>query len=85
MPDVVEPDHLAAAAALRSLYAVYRDSEDLVRLGAYERGTDPELDLAVSRVDAIHDYLRQPVDELAAYPAAVEQLVEGLALDLPRA
>ena len=79
MPDVVAPDHLAAANALRRLYAVYRGAEDLIRLGAYERGTNAELDRAVGVVDGIDEFLRQGVDELSAYEAAVERLVGGLA------
>ena len=84
MPDVVAPAHLAAANALRSLYSVYRSSEDLIRLGAYERGTNAELDLAVSMVEPIDEFLRQPVDELSAYDEAIGRLVEGLAGKLPR-
>lgn len=79
MPDVVDGEHLAAANALRRLYAVYRDAEDLIRLGAYERGTNAELDRAVVMVDAIDSFLRQPVDELAAFAAARQQLVHRLA------
>ncbi|MFW6162392.1 MAG: EscN/YscN/HrcN family type III secretion system ATPase, partial [Planctomycetota bacterium] len=79
MPDVVEDEHLAAADALRRLYAVYRDAKDLIRLGAYERGTNAELDQAVAAVDAINRFLRQPADELAAFEAARQQLVHGLA------
>ena len=85
MPDVVAPEHLAAANALRKLYSVYRRSEDLIRLGAYERGTNAELDLAVSTVEAIDEFLRQPVDEHAAYQAAVDRLVNGLAAGVGRA
>lgn len=85
MPDVAGDEHLQAAAALRRLYATYRSSEDLIRLGAYEQGNNPELDLAVSMVGAVDEFLRQPVDERTAYDAAVDRLVHGLAGKLPRA
>ena len=84
MPDVVRPGHLDGANALRSLYSVYRSSEDLIRLGAYERGTNAELDLAVSMVDAIDGYLRQPVGELDTFENAVGRLTGELAGRLPR-
>jgi flagellum-specific ATP synthase len=85
MPDVVGPAHLRAATALRRLCATYRSSEDLIRLGAYVRGTSAELDLAVDLVDDIDAYCRQPVAELTPYAESVERLVGGLAARIPEA
>jgi FliI/YscN family ATPase len=84
MPDVADPGHLWAASAVRRLYAVYRHSEDLIRLGAYVRGTSAELDLAVSMVGEIDHYLRQPVDERVAFGDSVERLVHALAAKIPK-
>ena len=85
MPDVAEPRHLEAAARLRRLYAVYRDSEDLIRLGAYERGNNPELDLALDLIEPLNDFLRQPVDHHTPFPETIERLVAQLAARIPRA
>ncbi|MFP4055846.1 MAG: FliI/YscN family ATPase [Candidatus Brocadiia bacterium] len=85
MPDVVSPQHMEAAGAVRRLYATYRNSEELLRLGAYTRGSSPQLDLAISLVGEIEEYLRQPLDEKAPYARSVERLVDGLATKISRA
>jgi flagellum-specific ATP synthase len=84
MPDVADPDHQRAASTVRRVYAAYRHSEDLIRLGAYVRGTSAELDLAVSMVGEIDNYLRQPVGERVAFRDSIERLVHTLAAKIPR-
>ena len=79
MPDVAGREHCEAAGAIKRLYAAYRSSEDLIRLGAYVRGTNAELDLAVDLVDDIDRYLRQPTDERAEFAESVDRLVVSLA------
>ena len=79
MPDVAAREHCEAAGALKRLYAAYRSSEDLIRLGAYVRGTNAELDLAVVLIDDIDRYLRQPTDERAEFAENIDRLVHRLA------
>jgi flagellum-specific ATP synthase len=85
MPDIVPPEHNQAANAVRRVYAAYRASEDLIRLGAYQRGTSAELDLAISMVGDIETYLRQPFAERAALKDSVQRLIGELAAKVPRA
>ena len=66
MPDVASPEDLRAAAELRALAASLRDVEDLVRLGAYARGSDPRADRALELRGAIEAFLRQDREERAA-------------------
>ena len=75
MPDIVDADHLAAAATIRRVLAVWNDIEDLVNIGAYAAGTNVEFDVAVSMKPAIDDFLRQPIDERAAFSEVREGLV----------
>ena len=63
MPAVVSRDHLQQAQALKELMAVYRDAEDLIAIGAYQKGTNPTLDLAISRMESINQYLKQSMFE----------------------
>jgi len=83
MPDVVTAEHYRAAMAVRRLYSAYRGSEDLIRLGAYERGTSAELDLAISKIEAIEAFLRQGATERAAFGETLKRLLGELAGDLP--
>ena len=55
--------HQRAAAGLRAHLAVYEQKRDLVSLGAYKAGSDPRLDAALARIDAIEAFLRQGMRE----------------------
>ncbi len=63
MDRVVDRDHLQAALALREVLALYEENRDLVQVGAYKSGSDPRLDAALERIDAVHALLRQGVEE----------------------
>jgi flagellum-specific ATP synthase len=65
MPSVCTREHLEKAAALRMLLAAYARAEDLIRIGAYQQGSDPVLDKAVAALPAISAFLRQAPDEAA--------------------
>jgi flagellum-specific ATP synthase len=75
MPDVVDQNHYSAASALRDFLATYRDAEDLINIGAYVPGSNPRVDLAVSKIEAIRHFLRQGIYETAAYDQTVSQLL----------
>ncbi|GMV43234.1 MAG: ATP synthase [Myxococcales bacterium] len=63
MPEVVTPDHRDAAAAVRRCLADLREVEELLALGAYERGSVVRFDRALSFADEILTALRQPAEE----------------------
>ncbi len=70
----------AAASALRETLASYRDKEDLITIGAYQRGADARIDYAIDKLPAIDAFLRQRVDE--PVPAAESvQLLQQLMAD----
>lgn len=75
MPDVATADHRGAAEAVRRLLAVYRDAEDLVSVGAYARGSSPEIDLALRARPEILGFLRQGIGERAPWEETRERLV----------
>ena len=43
--------------------ATYREAEDLINIGAYSKGSNKDIDMAVKKIDMINDFLRQKVDE----------------------
>jgi len=63
MPAVAAAPHREQAALVRKLLAVYARSEDLVRIGAYKPGADPDLDRALRAHDAIRAFLAQTAGE----------------------
>jgi FliI/YscN family ATPase len=57
--DVTTPAHQQARRHLLRLLAVYRDVEDLVQIGAYAKGSNPEADIAIELYPAINELLKQ--------------------------
>lgn len=74
MPDVTTPEHRNFAGKLRDVLATYRASEDLINIGAYARGSNPKIDFALDRIDAVNAFLRQAVDECGEFGATIAAL-----------
>ncbi len=75
MTDVVSAEQVRKAKELLEIMAIYRRSEDLINIGAYAKGSNPKIDRAIGLMDAINDYLRQPVDKKAPMDECVQQLL----------
>jgi flagellum-specific ATP synthase len=63
MPAVTTPNHREQASLFRRLMAAYARSEDLVRIGAYKPGSDPDLDRALNVRNAMREFMMQSPDE----------------------
>ncbi len=72
--DVTEPDHLEAALKFRQMLAVLRENEMLVRIGAYQHGSDPQLDTALAKKGAMEEFLKQRADEAVPFADTVAML-----------
>ncbi|MDX2250674.1 MAG: FliI/YscN family ATPase [Nitrospira sp.] len=75
MRDIVGREHQAAAGTVMELISRYRQSEDLILLGAYKQGMNGALDRAVQWQDAINGYLRQDIDQPSPLVPSVQGLV----------
>jgi flagellum-specific ATP synthase len=76
MPSIAGNEHMKKATELRGLLAAYARSEDLIRIGAYQRGSDPVLDRAVEILPQLQNYLRQGSADLCSFSEAVRLLLE---------
>lgn len=74
MGNVVDDAHKAAAGKVRDMLARYRDTELLIRIGEYKKGSDPATDEAIEKNKAINDFLKQKLSEKSSYQDAVEAL-----------
>ncbi len=72
--DVITKEQKAAAAEILELMAVYRDSEDLINIGAYAQGSSPKVDRAIARIEAINQFLRQDMMERSSFEETVTAL-----------
>jgi flagellum-specific ATP synthase len=75
MADVVDDDHRKSSRELLSLMAHYRDNEDLVTLGAYQKGSDARLDLAIKLREKWLPFLRQDREETTPFAESKSTLV----------
>jgi flagellum-specific ATP synthase len=67
MSMVTDKEHRKAAGDLKNVLATYNDSEDLINIGAYKKGSNPHIDYAMSKIDAVNEFLCQDVDEKVEY------------------
>ena len=75
MPAVTGQDHQTRARAVRRAMGVYQKGEDLLRVGAYRAGSDPELDRAIALRPLIHRLLQQHAIERVGYDDAIAALM----------
>lgn len=76
MPDLVGADQQSAARAVRELLAAYREHEDLISIGAYRRGSNPQVDAAMDLRTEIDRFLQQAMDEGASFAETRAHLIE---------
>lgn len=62
MSQIATKEHKAAAGRLRNVLATYNEAEDLINIGAYKSGANPEIDYAISKIQEVNAFLRQDVD-----------------------
>jgi flagellum-specific ATP synthase len=75
MPAVTSAPHLQKAQELRRLFAAYSASEDLIRIGAYQKGSDPTLDKALALVPELHRFLMQKPRDASSFDDSVNKLL----------
>ena len=78
MNDITAPDHQQLARTFRALVASYEANRDLVLMGAYRAGADPQLDRAIAMHDALSGFLGQPAREIVSLDASVAALMQLL-------
>jgi flagellum-specific ATP synthase len=75
MNNIVSDEQQEAAEQLKRLLTVYRDSEDLINIGAYQRGSNAEIDKAIQYYDLIKSYTQQRTNEKVSLQEAQERLI----------
>jgi type III secretion protein N (ATPase) len=75
MEFVADGEHRQAAARVRELLAAYEQKRELILLGAYKSGTDPRIDKAIAKNEAIAMFLRQGLHEAAPFDETRKRLL----------
>lgn len=76
MPMVTSYEHQQCVRLLRQLYSAYRRNEDLINIGAYNKGADPKVDLALELLPGINQLLQQEMKQVTSFDESLEQLVK---------
>lgn len=74
MPNIVEPAHLKAAMEFKQLLARYRHNKDLIAIGAYNPGSDPQIDRAIERYPHLLQFITQGINQKAPWAASINNL-----------
>ena len=76
MSSVATKEHKKLASRLKSTLATYTDAEDLINIGAYKAGSNPDIDEAIKKNSAINSFLCQGTDEKFTFEETVQLLSE---------
>jgi flagellum-specific ATP synthase len=74
MSSIATDEHKKVAGQLKNVLATYAEAEDLVNIGAYRSGSNPAIDFALSKIDAVNEFLMQDVYEKLSFEETVTQL-----------
>src|SRR6056297_211881 len=74
MEDIVSEEHIKAADNFKKILATYNQSKDLINIGAYEHGSNAEVDCAIDKIDSINNFLTQNINEKTNFKQTVERL-----------
>ncbi|MCR5310358.1 MAG: flagellar protein export ATPase FliI [Lachnospiraceae bacterium] len=75
MSQIAPKEHKAAAGQIKNLMATYNDAEDLINIGAYKSGSNPEIDDAIRKHKEIDDFLLQSTEDKVSFEDTVAQMM----------
>jgi len=76
MNDITSDDHQAAARSFKHLYSLYQQNRDLISVGAYESGSDEQIDMAIAAMPALNRFLRQEMRTPVTIEESLRELQE---------
>ncbi len=75
MNDIISQEQFRAVMKFRRLYTLLKENEVLIRIGAYIEGTDPELDEAIAKKEAMQKFISQGANFYVPFDKTVEDLI----------
>jgi len=76
MNDIITPEHFRAVMKFRRLYTLLKENETLIRIGAYTKGTDPELDEAIDKKEVMQKFISQGSTHQEKFEVSSAALIE---------
>ncbi len=78
MPNIIDDKHLECARRIKDIAAVHKNAEDLISIGAYNRGSNPEIDYAIEKIEIINTFLKQGINEKVSFENTIFELTKLL-------
>ncbi|MBE0367416.1 MULTISPECIES: flagellar protein export ATPase FliI [Pseudoalteromonas] len=78
MPQVVSESHMQQARVLKQVYSMYQQNKDMITLGAYQKGSDPMLDQAITMMPTVNTFLQQGMKDVLNYDECLQGLAQLL-------
>ena len=75
MPSLASKEHKKAAGEVRNILSTYKDAVDLINIGAYVRGSNAQIDHAISMIDQVNSFRKQGVDEPTSFQDSVNAVI----------
>lgn len=76
MSNIASPEHKKLATEIKKQMAIYKESEDLINVGAYSKGSSHEIDLAIEKMPTINNFLCQTVGDHVAFQETLNKMKE---------
>ena len=74
MSQIAQREHKTLAGKLKNVLATYSEAEDLINIGAYKAGSNPEIDYAIEKIQAVNQFLRQDVYDKFTFEETVDMM-----------
>jgi len=76
MPNIVPPEHLQIMQKFKQMQSLYQDNRDLINIGAYRAGSDPDIDKAIERNPHIKQFIRQGLGDAVSFESSCQELLD---------
>ena len=76
MSSIATNEHKALASKLKTVMATYSEAEDLINIGAYKNGSNPDIDYAIRKIKEVNNFLCQGTDEKFSFDEEIELLAD---------
>ena len=74
MSSIATKEHKALAGKLKNVLATYQEAEDLINIGAYKSGSNPNIDFAIQKIELVNSFLMQDVDSKISFEETLQEL-----------
>jgi len=74
MSQIATKEHKAVANRLKTVLATYTEAEDLINIGAYKAGANPNIDYSIEKIDKVNEFLCQDVDSRYSLDEEIQML-----------